>query len=372
MSGPLLPPAAAPFVTFAALLRANGFAVAPDQTMTFLTAIALLGPRSIADVRRAAHAALAPPPERRALFDALFDAHFLGLALPALASQIGDEAPVRVQEQDDGGVVPPEGDDLGESGDAATATEALSRRTLRLVDDDAALRRFRRRLPAALPRRRGYRFAAARTGGGIDLRRLLRTAARNDGEVVRLPRRDRVTRQRTLLVLIDVSGSMKTLSEDNLAVTHALVQGAERCEVFTFGTRLTRITRALKLKSRAQALTVASETVSDWDGGTRIGDSLAAFLAVPRFAGYARGALVVVVSDGLERGDHAAMVSAVARLAARAWRLEWLTPLAATPGFVPRTEALKAILPHLDRLGPAGSVTHLTASLLESRGGRAA
>ncbi len=114
-------------------------------------------------------------------------------------------------------------------------------------------------------------------------------------------------------------------------------------EVFTFGTRLTRVTRPLRLKRREQALTAAAHLVSDWDGGTRIGDALQAFLAVPRFAGYARGAAVIVVSDGLERGDVAALRDAVAKLSRRAWRLSWLTPLATGPGFTPQTEALIAI-----------------------------
>ena len=99
-------------------------------------------------------------------------------------------------------------------------------------------------------------------------------------------------------------------------------------EVFTFGTRLTRVTRPMRLKRREQALAAAAQIVSDFDGGTRIGDALQAFLAVPRFAGYARGAATLIVSDGLERGDPLALADAVAKLSRRAWRLSWLTPLA--------------------------------------------
>ena len=132
-----------------------------------------------------------------------------------------------------------------------------------------------------------------------------------------------------MLLLIDVSGSMKARTEDNLRLAHALTQARRRVEVFTFGTRLTRVTRPMRLKRREQALAAAAQMVSDWDGGTRIGDALKAFLAVPRFAGYARGAVVLIVSDGLERGDPAAMRDAVAKLSRRAWRLSWLTPLAA-------------------------------------------
>ena len=117
-----------------------------------------------------------------------------------------------------------------------------------------------------------------------------------------------------------------------------------------FGTRLTRVTRALRRKNRDQALGAASTMVADWDGGTRIGDALQAFLAVPRFAGFARGALALVLSDGLERGDPAAMVDAVARLARLAWRLVWLTPLAGRARLPPaRPRRSPAILPFIDR-----------------------
>jgi uncharacterized protein with von Willebrand factor type A (vWA) domain len=171
-------------------------------------------------------------------------------------------------------------------------------------------------------------------------------------------------RQRRVLVLIDVSGSMKQRTEPHLRFAHALARAVERLEVFTIGTRLTRVTEALRLKQRDRALAAAATIVADWDGGTRIGDALAAFLAVPRFAGYARGALVLILSDGLERGDHRAMTRAVARLSALAWRISWLTPLAADPRFRPETDALKSILPLIDELADGSSTEALCAHLL--------
>jgi hypothetical protein len=364
MSDARLPRAAEPFVTFAPLLRAHGFAVAPEQTIAFLTAVGLLGPRSIADVRRAAHATLAPAAEQQSLFDHLFEAHFLGVAVPVIEPAAADEEAVRFQEESAGGFDPPDADELNETGEAATAAEALSRRALAAGGEADLLHRLARALPRSLPRRRGYRLAAAAAGRHIDLRRLLRIAVRNDGEVVELPVRQRKTRQRSVLVLIDVSGSMKQQSDANLRLAHVLTQRADRCEVLTFGTRLSRITRALRLKRRDQALAAAAATVSDWDGGTRIGDALHAFLAMPRFAGYARGALVIVLSDGLERGDHGAMTAAVARLARRAWRLVWLTPMAADPGFRPETAALKSILPFIDHLGDGSSTARIVGEML--------
>ena len=194
---------------------------------------------------------------------------------------------------------------------------------------------------------------------------------RRDGDVLRLPRLRRKTRQRSVLLLIDVSGSMKDSTESHLRLAHALTQAVDRpdrVEVFTFGTRLTRVTRALRLKQADAALASAGALVSDWDGGTRIGDALQAFLAVPRFSSYARGALTFVLSDGLERGDWAAMQDAVRRLAGRSWRLIWLSPLAAGPGFRPETAALKAVLPFLDKLADGSSLRAVCAALLAQDG----
>ncbi len=359
-----LPRAARPFVAFPALLRANGFAVAPEQTTAFLAAIGLLGPKSIGDIRRAAHATLAPPPERRATFDALFGAHFLGELEQGEALGEPEDETVRVQEDRAGGGEPLLSDEVNEAGQDATAAEALSVRRFGEDSDVEVLRRFARAAPARMPRRPGYRRMRARRGESFDTRRTLREAVRNDGDVMQLRRLRRRPRQRRVLLLIDVSGSMKERTEAHLRIAHALAHAVERIEVFTFGTRLTRVTRAMRLKNRAQALAATSSIVSDWDGGTRIGDALRAFLAVPRFAGYARGAAVIILSDGLERGDPGAMRDAVTRLSRLAWRVSWLTPLAADPNFKPQTEALKAILPLVDDLADGSSIGAVCAHVL--------
>ena len=373
MIGSALPRAAAPFVSFATLLRRNGFAVAPEQTAAFLAAIGLLGPRSVADVRRAAHATLGPPPERRGVFNALFDSHFLGAEGIAAETSAEEDDEVQVRDEGRGHEEPLVSDEVNEAGQAATVAEALSPRRFGPDGGDHALRLFARAAPARLPRRRGYRRVRSRRGRSFDLRRMLREAVRHDGDVVCLARLKRRTRQRNVLLLLDVSGSMRARTEAHLRLAHALthaVERADRVEVFTFGTRLTRVTRALHLKNRDQGLQRASTLVSDWGGGTRIGDALGAFLAVPRFAAYARGALVVVLSDGLERGDLQAMRDAVDRLSRRAWRLSWLTPLATGPDFRPETEALKAIEPYLDDLGDGSTVEAVCAHVLGVGGRR--
>ncbi|MDI4231805.1 VWA domain-containing protein [Bradyrhizobium sp. Arg237L] len=366
-----LPRAIKVFISFVALLRHNGFAVAPEQTTAFLAAIELLGPRSLEHIRRAGLATLAPPPERRATYDRLFDIHFRGSE--AIERAEGeDEEIVRLQEDGRGEDEPPLADEANESGLAAARTEALVERRFAPGTTSDALRRLSREAPRRLPRRRGHRRMRARRGPFADIRRTLRDSVRNDGEVLRLGHLKRRLRPRKILLLIDVSGSMKARTEENMTLAHALMQAARNVEVFTFGTRLTRVTRALRMKRREQALNAAAHLVSDWDGGTRIGDALQAFLAVPRFGGYARGAAVVVVSDGLERGDVSALRDAVAKLSRRAWSLSWLTPLASGPGFRPQTEALIAIERFVDDLSDGGSSAAVVSHLLSLGGRRAA
>ncbi len=355
-----LPRAASPFLGFGRLLRRFGFAVAPEQVAAFMRAVTLLGPRSMNDIHEAAMATLAPPPDRRGEFEALFRAWFHGEEAVVTDGESEEETQVR----DDGGTREQQGEELREEegGELSSAIERLSLREFRR--DDGTLAAFGRALPAALPVRRSFRTTRAKSRGAFDLRRSLREIVRADGDLPcpRLRRRQSVPRR--LLLLIDVSGSMKIHTTDYLKLAHAVVQGASQAEVSTFGTRLTRITPALRIREREAALARAASQVDDWDGGTRIGPTLLAFLSVPRFSAFARGAAIVILSDALERGDHAEMETAVRRLGQRAFRLSLCTPLAGDPRFQPRTAALKAILPLLDDLKDGSSIAALTDFIL--------
>lgn len=359
-----LPRAARPFVEFPSLLRTCGFAVALEQTQTFLNAVSLLGPKGMTDIRRAAHATLAPPIERREDFDALFGYFFEGQIVAAPVAGDEDDDELRAQEDSAGTFEPLLSEDENEAGQEASQAEALTQRTFEPLSDAEALTQFARNASRSMPKRQVRRRKRASTGSQYDLRRTMREAVRTEGDMMRLPRLARKTRQRPVLLLIDVSGSMKEYTDSYLRFAHTLARSVERIEAFTIGTRLTRITRALSHRNREQALALASDVVSDWDGGTRLGDALQAFLAIPRFAGFARGALVLVLSDGLERGEHTAMVDAVNRLARRAWQVHWLSPLATGPGFAPETAALKTVLPMLDGLADGSSVEKICDHVL--------
>lgn len=361
MRGENLPLAAAPLLGFGRLLRRYGFPVAPEQVSGFMQAVTLLGPRSMIDIHEAALATLAPPPDRRDEFEAHFQSYFYGSNATAV---VEGEADDETRIKDDGGTGDEENEVArqAEGGDLSSGAELLSARDFQRDGDGLAA--FRRKLATALPARRSFRTVRTHARGKLDLRRSLREIVSADGDVPSPLLRRRQTVPRKLLILIDVSGSMKLYTSDYLKLAHAAVQGAGRAEIFTFGTRLTRITAALRIRDRDQALAHVAALVDDWDGGTRMGPTLLAFLSVPRFSAFARGAALVILSDALERGDHAELEMAIRRLSARAFRLSLATPLAGDPRFQPATAALRAILPVLDDLIDGSSIAGLTDFIL--------
>lgn len=358
----MMPPAARVFVDFAALLRAHGFAIAPDQTMGLIEAVGLLGPRSMADIRRAGVAMLAIPNAREAEFDALFQAFFLGQTLSAPATGDDPDAVEAFEATGNTLEVEETGDDE-DSGAEAAALERLSHRSFDMRDTDPLIG-FARALPRRLPLRLSYRRVRARKGDRIDMVRLLREAVRRDGEVFTLPQWRRRLRQRKIVLLVDVSGSMAERTEGALRIAHVLAHRADRFEAFTLGTRLTRVTPALKPADPDRALAEIGALVADIDGGTRIGEALSAFLAIPRWAGFSRGAAVIVLSDGLERGEPQTFVDAVGRLSRMAWRLDWLTPLAADPAYRPETAAMRGVARMLGHLGDGSDPAAICAHIL--------
>lgn len=362
-----LPRAVRPFTDFARVLRDHGFPVTTDQTAAFLAAIPLLGPRGIGDIYWAARATLAPDPDRTGEFDALFNAAFredYG-TIPSARSLGGEES--TVADSGTGTLDPVAAETATESGAEASGAEALALKSFPPRGDSARLRALRRQIATAAPRRRGYRTAPVRAGDRLDLRRSLARMVRGgagDSAPAWVARRHE---PRRILILIDISGSMKGHTDDHLRFAHTLTRALPgTVETFSFGTRLTHLTRSMRHRDAARMFAEVAPAVADWDGGTRIADSIAAYLAVPRFSRASRGALVLVLSDGLERGDASAMAQAVRRLAARSWRLAWLTPLAADPAFRPATEALSAILPIVDHLGDGSGLGPLCTFMEKS------
>ena len=191
-------------------------------------------------------------------------------------------------------------------------------------------------LVVGTPTRKTRRTERARKGARPDLRRALRTHVRHGGAVVHIPRRRPRVQPRPLVLLLDVSGSMSSYSRALLQFAYAAVaRGPGRVEVFCFGTRLTRVSGALARRDPDEALRRAAETVVDWQGGTRIGESIREYLRTWAWRGGYRGGVVVICSDGLERGDPEVLAAAMARLARLASRVFWVNPLKSGPTYEP-------------------------------------
>jgi len=214
-------------------------------------------------------------------------------------------------------------------------------------DFDAA-----RRLMAALrlrpPTRPSRRLRSARAGRHPDLRRTVRRALRTGGEAVSLAWRAPGSQPRRLVLLCDISGSMEAYSRALLRFAHAAVVGRSRVEVFALGTRLSRLTRQLSSRDPDTALAAAARAVPDWSGGTRLGEGLRTFNDRWGVRGMARGAVVVILSDGWDRGDPAELSEQMGRLHRVAHRVIWVNPLKAAPGYAPLARGMAAALPWVD------------------------
>jgi uncharacterized protein with von Willebrand factor type A (vWA) domain len=206
--------------------------------------------------------------------------------------------------------------------------------------------------------RRTRRWARGR-GARIDLRRAIGDSLRTGGEVVNLPRRTRRIHPRPLVVVCDVSGSMERYSRMLLLFAHALTLRHHRVEAFLFSTRLTRITRQLRVRRPDQAFAAVAESVPDWSGGTRIGAAVREFHKRWGRRALNGGPVVLLISDGWDRGDPEELRTQIARLQRRCHRLIWLNPLIGTTDYAPLTRGLQAALPFVDDFLPARTLSNL-------------
>ena len=318
-----------PLAGFGRALRAEGLRVGTGRIAEFCRAAALV---DLDDLYWAGRATLISRPEDMCVYDRVFR-NFFGRpeARPA------PPAPrrIRIEVEDDVGL--------------ASTAELLRRKSFaRCTPDELAqLAGLMAQIGLAVPRRRTRRREPARAGVP-DLRRTLRRSFRTGGEPLDRAYRARRTRRRRLVLLLDVSGSMADHSRALLVFAHAALRADRRWEAFCFGTRLTRVTRALATSDLDDALRRAADEVVDWDGGTRIGESLADFLDRFGHGGLARGSVVLICSDGLDVGDPAVLEEQMARLSRLAHRVVWLNPLKEDPAYEPLARGMKAALPYVD------------------------
>ncbi|MHB1303360.1 MAG: vWA domain-containing protein [Acidiphilium sp.] len=215
------------------------------------------------------------------------------------------------------------------------------------------------RLRLPFDERRTRRMRTAARGTQVDLRRTMRDTMRQGGEIFDIARRVRVTRPPPLVVLCDISGSMARYSEILLHFLHAVVNDRDRVTVFLFGTRLTNITRQLARRDPEEALAGVAGAVRDWSGGTRIGEALSAFNRLWGRRVLAQGAVVLLVTDGLDRDGAAGLAENMARLHRSSRRLIWLNPLLRYDGYAPKSQGARAMLPHVDEFRPVHNLASL-------------
>jgi uncharacterized protein with von Willebrand factor type A (vWA) domain len=275
-------------------------------------------------------------------------------------------------------VAPPTGGDSGqgsategeddESGDRVDLTRTYSaREVLRQKDfsdfgalEIAEAKRVMADLTWDLGNRRTRRTAPG-DGYQIDLRRTLRQSLKYGGELLELPRRKRKVKQRPLVLICDVSGSMERYTRMLLHFIHGIARGPQQFEAFLFATRLTRITRYLKYRSIDQAVTEVSHAVPDWAGGTRIGQSLKTFNFQWLRRVKSGGAVVLVISDGWDRGEPELLAQETSRLQRSCHRLIWLNPLLGSATYQPLTRGIQAALPYIDDFLPVNNLNSLDA-----------
>lgn len=347
-------------VGFAQRLREAGPPVGTRRVQAFLRAATALEPLTLENIYWAGRLTLVSRRQDLELYDRLFDAHFHGAASEPRRRRATAGLRLSID-----GPLPPAawrdpGDRLAETSDtprdravsAASSTEVLRQKSF--DEYTAADREAARALIAHLARREPLRPSrrtrpSRRRTQRPDLARTLRRSLRTHGEPLQRTWRRRRTRPRRLVLVLDVSGSMSAYAEQLARFAHAAVQAGRRhVEAFVFGTRLTRITPALYARDPDTALAALGRAVEDWEGGTRIGQSLKKLIDGWGRGGPLRGSIVVILSDGLERGQPELLAEQMRRLARLAYRIIWANPLKGSAMYQPLARGMAAALPHID------------------------
>ncbi len=345
-------------VGFARVLRGAGLAVPVSSVVSFAEGLAAVGMARRDDVYWAARATLVHRPEDHGLFDRAFRVFWEAAAASGEPEPEPDPVIITLavdSDEDDAGgddpeSAPPHDDPSLEL--RFSLTEVLRRKDFAAYDDvelSEAHRLMTRMRLTGSPRRSLRMAPTTHHTARPDLRRTVRAALRTEGEPIRRHYRTPATRHRRLVLLLDVSGSMEPYARALLRFVQAAVAGRRRVEAFALGTRLTRITRELGSRDPDEALRKAAERVVDWSGGTRLGDGLRRFNEEWGVRGMARGAVVVILSDGWDRGDPTELAEAMQRLGRVAYRIVWVNPLKVTPGYAPLARGMAAALPYVDR-----------------------
>lgn len=353
-------------VTFGRVLREAGLEVGPGRLTDALQGLDAVGITRQEDVYWTLRTTLVARREEIEPFDRAFAAWFLRTPFPPpprrddprptrpAAPRVRRDAKLPADPHDAAG----EPESIGYS-----AHEVLRRRDFASMNEaeSAAVARLISEIGAQRPRRRSRRLRAHPRGRTLDMRRLARSSLATGGDAVHRRFRRRTLARRKLVVLCDVSGSMEAYSRAMLLYLHALMRSGRGVEVFAFGTRLTRVTTELATRDPDAALRAAADRVVDWAAGTRIGESLRVFNEVWGRRALSRGAVILIVSDGWERGDNARLGREMARLHRAAFALVWVSPLKGKAEYEPLAGGMRAALPFVDRFVAGHNLASLEA-----------
>ena len=349
-------------VSFGRLLRAVGAEVGPGRVADALRGLDAVGLRDHRDVYFTLRQTLVSHREELELFDRAFASWVHGTEIGGLEEQMQMiAAPASSARRAAGRDGEERQDREGEPhARGASIVEVLRRKDFALLDDAelTEVARLLAEVGRVRPRRTSRRLRPHPRGRRLDLRRVVRRSLRSGGELVDLPARTRKVVPRKLVVLCDVSGSMAPYARALLLFLHATAQ-AGHVEAFAFGTRLHRLTSDLAARNPDAALARVSKNVVDWGSGTRIGASLKQFNDEYGRQALSRGAVVVIASDGWERGDAELLGREMARLARAAYSVVWINPLKGTPGYEPLAQGMRAALPYVDRFLPGHNLDSL-------------
>lgn len=347
-------------VALARRLRSEGLRAPTDATITFARALGLVGVEHRERAYWAARATLVSHPDDIATFDRCFASFWDRLRVDGatMASAPGPDLGVtpsadgaQASSASGGDVTPGAGDGSGGLRRPDLATYDPHER----AHADSLMRQLRDAgAPRASPRRR-----PARRGSRPDRRATIRAALRTGGEPIRRPTNDVTRRARRIVLLLDVSGSMEPYARQLLRFVHAAVAGRRHVEAFAMGTTLTHVTRELDVRDPDHAIVRAGARVTDWNGGTRLGTCLRSFNDRWGIRGMARGSIVVVLSDGWDRGDLHVLGEQLRRLRRVAHSLIWVNPVPTTPGYVPLARGLAVAIPLVDHLVDGHSIAAL-------------
>jgi uncharacterized protein len=351
-------------VAFTRVLRGAGIQVPTSSTIAFGEALGVLGIDDRHETYWAGRATLVRRPEDEEIYDRAF-AVFWEHASADVAFVLEDEQPLHLLVDTDDDDTDDRADDADNANDDPTielrfsATEVLRSKDFADYTDEELIeaQQLMSRLRLVGSPRRSLRLAAAdRRTNRPDLRRTVRAAMRAEGEPMRRYFHEPSTRNRRLVLLLDVSGSMEPYARALIRFVHAAVAGRQKVEAFALGTRLTRITRELSSRDPDEALRRAAIAVADFGGGTRLGEGLRIFNDEWGQRGMARGAIVVVLSDGWDRGDPDVLGEQMQRLHRVAHKIVWVNPLKVTPGYAPLARGMAAALAHVDEFVEGHSI----------------